>query len=94
MAGAGPSYQERQRGRIQYTECGEEMTLELLEGHMQKQHGNKTKGRRFLEATDLGGEPRTYRMAFPTDGGTQNCPIEGCPGQAATRTAMRVHCFN
>ena len=24
-------------------------------------------------------------------GGTRECPVEGCPGRAGTRTAMRVH---
>ena len=39
-------------------------------------------------------EPRTYRMDFLANGAPRNCPIEGCPGQAATRTAMRVHFFH
>ena len=30
-------------------------------------------------------------MAFLEKGGPHNCPVEGCPGQLATRTAMRVH---
>ena len=35
---------------------------------------------------------RTYRMSFPTKGGgARRCPVEGCPGVLATRTAMRVH---
>ena len=37
-----------------------------------------------------GGEPKTYRMEFPK-GGAKNCPVEGCPGRAGTRTAMRVY---
>ena len=37
MMGEGPSYRERQRGRVQCTECGEEMALGLLAGHMQTQ---------------------------------------------------------
>ena len=37
-----------------------------------------------------GGEQKTYRMEFPK-GGTQDCPVEGLPGKAGTRTAMRVH---
>ena len=38
-----------------------------------------------------GEEPRTYLMAFLAKGGPWICPVEGCPGQAATRTAMQVH---
>ena len=30
-------------------------------------------------------------MAFPTKGGPWICPFEGCPGLAATRTAMWVY---
>ena len=37
-----------------------------------------------------GEEQKTYRMDFPK-GGTQDCPVEGCPGRVGTRTAMRVH---
>ena len=38
----------------------------------------------------VGEEQKTYRMEFPK-GRTQDCPVEGCPGRAGTRTAMRVH---
>ena len=34
---------------------------------------------------------RTYKMSFPTKGGSRRCSVEGCPGVLATRTAMRVH---
>ena len=37
-----------------------------------------------------GEEQRTYQMEFPK-GGAKDCPVEGCPGRAGTRTAMRVH---
>ena len=30
-------------------------------------------------------------MSFPEKGGPQKCPVEGCPGRVAKRTAMRVH---
>ena len=33
-------------------------------------------------------------MDFLANGAPRNCPIEGCPGRAATRTAMRVHFFH
>ena len=35
-------------------------------------------------------DPWTYRMEFQK-GGAKTCPVEGCPGRAGTRTAMRVH---
>ena len=37
-----------------------------------------------------GEEKQTYRMELPK-GGTKDCPVEGCPGRAGTRTAMGVH---
>ena len=37
-----------------------------------------------------GEEQKTYWMEFPM-GGAKYCPVEGCPGRAGTRTAMRVH---
>ena len=30
-------------------------------------------------------------MYFLAQGGPRTCPVEGCPGKIATRTAMRVH---
>ena len=42
-------------------------------------------------ATDPGGDPRTYNMAFPTVGWAMNFPVEGFLGRAVTRTAMWVH---
>ena len=47
-----------------------------------------------LGASATGGEPPTYRMAFPTKGGPRSCPAEGCPGRAGTRTATRMNFFN
>ena len=68
---AGPSYQERQRGRIQCKDFSEEMVLGLLSGHIQTQHGRAEKGIRRWEATSPGKEPRTYRMEFLTAGGAE-----------------------
>ena len=33
-------------------------------------------------------------MSFPTKGGLRQCPVEGFPGDLATRTAMQVHFVN
>ena len=44
----------------------------------------------WTDAATGGEEQKTYRMEFPK-GGTKECPVEGCPGRAGTRTAMRVH---
>ena len=80
ITGAALLYRERQRGRIQCKECGEEMALGSLVGHMQTQHGRTAEGRRRWKPTPPGKEPGTYRMAFPTTGGLRNCLVEGCLG--------------
>ena len=36
----------------------------------------------------------TCRMSFLNIGGMRNCPVEVCPGRAATRKAMWVHFFH
>ena len=94
MKGAVHLYRERQRGWIQRKEYREEMALGLLAGHVQTQHGKEAEGGLCWEAMDPGEEPRTYRMAFLTSGGTWNCTVEGCLGRAATRMTMRVHFFH
>ena len=93
MMGVGPLYWERHQCRIQCTECGEEMELGLLVVHMQTQHGIKEKDICSWEST-APGETHTYMMAFPTAGVLRDYPIEGCPGRAATRTAVQVHFFH
>ena len=44
----------------------------------------------WMDAAMGGEEQQTYRMEFPK-GRTKDCPVEGCPGRAGTRTAMRVN---
>ena len=44
-----------------------------------------------LEKISTGEEPHTYRMVLLPKGGLRSCPVEGCPGQAATRESMGVH---
>ena len=44
-----------------------------------------------VDPPDGRGGGRTYKMSFPTKGGSRRCPVEGCPGTLTTRTAMRVH---
>ena len=63
--------------------------------HRQTQHGI-TKWRLGSEGDEVygGDEPITYRLAFPAKAGPRPCPVEGCSGQALTRTAMRVHFWN
>ena len=69
MTGAGLSYWERNRARVQRLECGEEMELGSLEVHLQTQHSMASGGTRHWRTTAPGRDPRTYNMAFPTTGG-------------------------
>ena len=65
----------------------------LLVVHVHKQNGRAMGGEWHWKTTAYGGEPRTYRMEFPTNGGPWNCPVKRCPGRFTMRTAMRVHFF-
>ena len=38
MTGEGPTYWEQQKGWVQCKDCGEEMALGLMSGHMRTQH--------------------------------------------------------
>ena len=69
------------------------MAAGSLASHRVTQHGRAAEERWSWEDSATGGEPQTYRMAFPTKGGPWSCPVEGCPCQAGTRTAMRMHFF-
>ena len=94
MTGEGPAYQELQKGRVQCGDCGKEMASGSLVSHRVTQHGWVAEKRWSWEASATGGAPQTYRMALPTKGGPQSCPVEGCPCRAGTRTAMQMHFFN
>ena len=39
----------------------------------------------------MGDGLRTYCMDFSAKGGLRSFLVEGCPGQSATRTTMKVH---
>ena len=91
MAGEGPTYWERQKGRVKCRERGEEMSEGSLEGHRMTQHRQATEERQRWKNSATGKETCMYRMVFPEKGGPRSCLVKGCPGRAATRTAMRVH---
>ena len=63
----------------------------LLASHQMTQHGQAKEERWIWEASATGGDPQTYRLAFPTKGGPRSFPVEICPGRAGKQTAMRVH---
>ena len=91
MMGEGPSYREWPKGWVQCRECREEMVSGLMAGHMKTHHWPEAEEIWSWTTLAMGEEKRTYRMAFPDKGGPRSCPVEGCPGRAAMRTAMRVH---
>ena len=93
MTGEGPKYLEKKRELVECGDGGTEVAAGSLDAHRMVQHG-KAKAEMWSwtdAATGGGGEPNTYWIEFPTKGGTRECPVEGCPGRAGTRTAMRVH---
>ena len=91
MTGDGPAPRERKRERVTCRDCGQEMATGSLDSHRMTQHG-KARDRKWAwtDTATGGAEQQTYRMEFPK-GGTKAFPVEGCPGRAGTRTAMRVH---
>ena len=58
---------------------------------MMTQHGRAAEIHQPWSTPTAGNRPQTYRMTFLAKGGPRKCPVEGCPGRVATRTAMRVH---
>ena len=91
ITGEGPTYREIHKGWFPCREFGEEMAAGSLAIHLMTQHGRMEEARRIWRTPATGDRPRTFRMAFPAKGDPRGCPVEGCPGRAATRTAMRVH---
>ena len=97
MTGEGLTYLERKRDRVECRDYGKEMAAGSLDTHRMLQHGkNKERRWTWTDADTVrgggggGGGPTTYRIESPK-GGTKECPVEGCPGRARKRTAMRVH---
>ena len=93
MTGEGPTYHKRQKERVDCGDCRKGMAAGSLEVHRMMQHGKAKEDKwSWNNATaGGGGEPHTYWIEFPTKWGTREFPVEGCPGRAGTRTAMRVH---
>ena len=67
------------------------MATGYMASHMMTQHGQVAEARQSWKNLVTGEEPLTYRMAFPAKGGPRSFLVEGCPGRAVMRTAMRTH---
>ena len=91
LTGEGNSYRERQRDRVECEDCSEQLAVGSMLSHMMTRHGKAAGQRRQRKTPKEDRAPQEYRMYFPEKGGPQRCPVEGCPGKLATRTAMRVH---
>ena len=89
--GGGANSKRAEGERVTCGDCGQEMAAGSLDYHRMTQHRKaRERGWTWTDAATGGEKPKTYRMEFPK-GGAKNCPVEGCPGRAGTRTAMRVH---
>ena len=91
ITGEGHSYIERQRDRVECEECGENLAVGYMSSHLKTRHGKVAGQRRQWTTPEEVRVPQEYRMSFPAKGGPQKCPVEGCPGEIATRTAMQVY---
>ena len=74
MTGEGPTYRERLKERVKCGYCGKGMAAGSLEAHRMMQHGKAKEDK--WSWTDAatgggGGELNTYRIEFPTKGGTR-----------------------
>ena len=91
VTGEGPTYRKRLKGQVSCGACRELLAAGSLTIYLITQHGRVAETRRQWSTLAAGDGHRTFRMTFPANGGPQNCPVEGCPGWVATRTAMQMH---
>ena len=75
MTREGPSYQERQKGRVQCSKCGEEMSAGSLAGHGMTRRGRAAEERQSWKTLATGEEPQTYHIAFPAKGASRSFPV-------------------
>jgi Reverse transcriptase (RNA-dependent DNA polymerase) len=77
MTGEGPSYQERQRQRVECPEC----TLEMSQGAL-KMHRQRTHGVEDMEAVPAAAlqPPVDYYVSFPKTTRSKPCPVPACLG--------------
>ena len=91
ILGVGPSNRYRCKDQVACGKCGEMLEVGSLSSHLMTQHASAEERQRQWTTTAARSGPQSYQMSFPTKGGPHKCPVEGCPGRMATRTAMRVH---
>ena len=91
VTGEGTTYREWLKGQVTCGACKELLAAVSLTSNMMTQHGMVTETRQQCITPFTGTGPQNFRMTFPAKGGQRNCPVAGCTGRVATRTAMRVH---
>ena len=89
MIGEGRSYNYRKIERVHCPKCRKDLVRGSLAANRQTQNGVAKWGLGQKGDREGGGKnPMTLRMEFPTKAGPRPFPVEGCSGQAATRTDM------
>ena len=91
VTGVGPTYRERLKGQVACGKCGYILAVGSMPSHLMTQRGRAERRWRQWSTLSAGVRPQIYRISFPAKVGTRKCPVAGCPGRVATRTAMRVH---
>ena len=90
MEGTGLSHRERQRRRVECSECGVELAASSLQHHRRTIHGL------LMDTADdnvdhPGHQAQRYRVSFPKSSQKIRCPVDGCPGTATTPYNLRRH---
>jgi hypothetical protein len=71
--------------------CEKDLAQSSLAHHMRVQHGRTSGGSGFDPPEVIGAPPAEYRVSFPKTATLADCPVEGCPGKATSRTNLRAH---
>jgi len=82
------SFRQRQRRRVECSECGASMALNSLPHHLRSQHGIAT-DTSLTAVSQL--PPDSYRTSFPKTLPIRLCPVEGCSGSARSWDNLRRH---
>ena len=91
LTGEGQSYREQLRDQVACEECGELLVFGSLLSHLMTQHGRTAGRRRQWTTLAAVRVHQVYQMSFPAKGRPRICPVEGCTGRVATRTAIWVY---
>ena len=92
LDGGGESHSAAKRRKVSCPVCDAELQAASLARHIHRKHGSPfrpAKRRRLLEEAER--PPRTYETYSPKYVWPLGCPVEGCPGRAQNRYALRMH---